>query len=74
MTSNDIARCAGIGNDDEGWREGCEDCARRTMPAVPDVSWWIMPPPIIAFECELRIEMPNAKLTSGAAAESETKR
>ena len=28
MLKNDIARCAGVGSDEEGWREGCEDCGR----------------------------------------------
>lgn len=30
--SNDIARCPGVGDDTEGWREGCDDCLRRTAP------------------------------------------
>ena len=55
---NNIARCAGVGNDDEGWREGCEDCLRRTN--IPSDQWrmfiWIEPPAIITFECEYRIE------------------
>ena len=25
-------RCHGSGSDEEGWREGCEDCLRRTSP------------------------------------------
>lgn len=52
---NDIARCAGVGSDEEGWREGCEDCMRRTEPGgyyTPGIE----PPLIIAFECEYRIE------------------
>jgi len=53
--SNDIARCSGVGDDTEGWREGCEDCQRRTAPR-PDPAWWMTPPPIIVFECESRIE------------------
>jgi hypothetical protein len=27
----DIARCPGVGSDSEGWREGCESCARRSI-------------------------------------------
>ena len=27
---NDVALCAGIGSDADGWFEDCEDCARRT--------------------------------------------
>lgn len=54
---NDIARCPGVGSEEEGWREGCEDCQRRTAPR--DVqSWGVIPPAIIVFECEYRIE-PN---------------
>jgi len=53
---NDIARCAGAGSDEEGWREGCEDCMRRTEPGDCGYTFWMAPPPIIAFECEYRIE------------------
>lgn len=60
---NDVARCAGVGSDDEGWREGCDDCARRTAESTSDVSAWMMPPAIIAFWCEFRIA-PNAEVTS----------
>ena len=59
MLPNDVARCAGVGDDEEGWREGCDDCARRTAESTSDVSAWMMPPAIIAFWCEFRIE-PNA--------------
>lgn len=52
---NDISRCAGSGSDEEGWREGCEHCLRRTSPANDQTSW-IAPPPIIAFWCEFLIE------------------
>ena len=63
---NDVARCAGVGDDEDGWREGCDDCARRTAESTSDVSSWMMPPAIIAFSCEFRIA-PNAKLTGGGA-------
>ncbi len=56
---NDIARCAGVGSESEGWREGCEDCLRRTSPADGDWVSNMAPPPIIAFECEFRI-VPDA--------------
>lgn len=59
MLPNDVARCAGVGDDEEGWREGCDDCARRTAESTSDVSAWMMPPAIIAFWCEFRIA-PNA--------------
>lgn len=42
--SNDIARCPGVGDDTEGWREGCDDCLRRTAPR-PDPVWMMTPPP-----------------------------
>ena len=42
---NDIARCDGA-----GWDE-CEVCLRRIAPR-PERVWMILPPPIVAFECE----------------------
>ena len=59
---NDVARCPGVGSEEEGWREGCEDCYRRTSkPHQNSMRWvWMEPPPIIAFECEFRIDTPNA--------------
>lgn len=50
---DDIARCAGVGNDEEGWREGCETCLRRLAPGGHS---HFMPPPIIAFFCSHQIE------------------
>lgn len=50
----DYARCNGVGDDVEGWREGCEDCLRRTSPR-PERAWMIEPPAVIAFFCENRI-------------------
>jgi hypothetical protein len=50
---NDIARCGGVGSDEEGWREGCQTCLRRTAARGKE---WVEPPPIIAFECEYLIE------------------
>lgn len=55
---NDISRCNGVGFDeDDGWewREGCEDCLRRTA-LRPEFFSLIKPPLIITFECEYRIE------------------
>ena len=41
---------------DGEWREGCEDCLRRTAPIDPVGRTPIIgPPPVIAFECEYRI-------------------
>ena len=45
---SDVARCPGVGDDTDGWREGCEGCQRRTSPAS-DQAWWMTPPPIASF-------------------------
>lgn len=58
MLPNDIARCDGVAFEEDGvmdWREGCEDCRRRTEK-TKDSHWQMNPPPIIVFECEWRIE------------------
>ena len=52
---NDYSRCNGVGSDEEGWREGCERCLRRTAE-MPERCNMMTPPPIIAFECEWLIE------------------
>ena len=55
---NDVARCNGVGFDEDGewgWREGCETCLRRTAARAKYYSL-IAPPAIIAFECEYLIE------------------
>jgi hypothetical protein len=49
----DVARCPGVKADGD-WREGCEDCQRRTDRTGLQ-SWHVMPPKIIVFECEYRI-------------------
>lgn len=51
----DYARCEGVQHDGV-WREGCDDCQRRTSPGRPE-GWqtWIKPPAIIVFECEFRV-------------------
>lgn len=59
MLPYDIARCMGVGVTEDGvrhWREGCEDCMRRTEKGREDYQVYMSPPPIIAFECEFRIE------------------
>jgi hypothetical protein len=57
--ANDIARCDGFrtveADDKSYWREGCENCFRRTAPR-PERVVMITPPPVIAFECEHLIE------------------
>lgn len=50
----DVARCSGVQIDGE-WREGCEDCLRRTSPGREYWQTHITPPAIIVFECEHRI-------------------
>ena len=53
----EVLGCPGDGYSEDGrwaWREGCEDCLRRTRPDPADGV--IEPPPIIAFWCKLRIE------------------
>jgi hypothetical protein len=52
---NDDARCNGYGSDEEGWREGCETCLRRTAPRE-GIGPTITPPPIVAFQCPNLIE------------------
>lgn len=52
----DVARCDGV-QDDGVWREGCDDCLRRTSPpADPARVWRVSPPLLVVFECYLRIE------------------
>jgi hypothetical protein len=50
-----IARCEGW--QAEGiWREGCDDCLRRTSAGDPDRQVWMGAPPLVVFECEYRID------------------
>lgn len=52
----DVARCQGV-NVEGQWREGCEDCMRRTSLAPdPQRVLWMGPPELVVFECESRIE------------------
>ena len=59
----DYARCAGVGSDDQGWREGCEDCLRRLAAGGEQ---HMEPPGVIVFECPwrmgwgLRVAAPEA--------------
>ena len=43
------------------WREGCEDCLRRTSQGHPTHQVQMMPPAIIVFECEYRIAPDDRK-------------
>jgi hypothetical protein len=53
-----LARCPGVSFIEDGviyWREGCDDCLRRTSPGS-ERSNSMSPPPILAFWCEGYIE------------------
>jgi hypothetical protein len=53
----EVLGCPGAGISENGqfdWAYGCADCLRRVRPEPADGV--IEPPPIVAFECELRIE------------------
>jgi hypothetical protein len=66
--ANDTARCNGVGSEEDGiwyWREGCEDCLRRTAPR-DGVHSFIEPPAIIAFWCEYHIEPDEKPLINKA--------
>lgn len=55
---DDVARCDGVSSVEEGvihWREGCEDCLRRTANRPKHVVI-IAPEPTIVFECVYRLE------------------
>lgn len=60
----DTARCKGAGYEEPlgnglaawEWREGCEDCLRRTSPGASERQPWIEAPAIIVIACEWRIE------------------
>ena len=56
----DIARCAGKQIDGQ-WREGCEDCQRRTSPGNPYRQINMTPPEIVVFECARRIPPDHNK-------------
>ena len=52
---DDVHRCAGVQHDGD-WREGCQDCLRRTSPpGDPERVWMMAPPTLVVFECESRI-------------------
>lgn len=54
---SNVARCPGV-REWEGleweWRDGCEDCRRRSSPGRPDLPM-LTPEAIIVFECPWRI-------------------
>jgi hypothetical protein len=49
---DDVARCRGVGSDEEGWREGCDVCLRRLAPGNGEHVANMEPPLIVAFWCE----------------------
>jgi hypothetical protein len=53
----EVLGCPGAGISEDGqfyWAYGCADCQRRVNPDPDDGV--VDPPPIVAFECELRFE------------------
>jgi hypothetical protein len=67
----DVARCPGYQAEGQ-WREGCDDCLRRTSPpADPERVLWMAPPTIVVFECAARIA-PNDVARRPAGAGSAT--
>ena len=64
----DVARCAGVGSDADGWRAGCEDCLLRLAPPVdPERVLRMTPPAIVAFWCEGNIPAGVADSEGGEA-------
>ena len=61
MLAYDIARCKGEGSEEEGWREGCDDCLRRTEAGSEHWQAYMQPPAIVVFECEYRIATVETK-------------
>jgi len=56
----DVARCDGVSAEGQ-WREGCDDCQRRTSPpADPERVLMMVPPALIVFECWARIPPEGA--------------
>ncbi len=55
----DVDRCSGVEDDDGTWREGCENCQRRTDRSFFPQASWMAPPLIVVFECEARIAPDN---------------
>ena len=53
---DDVARCAGSGSDEEGWREGCDVCLRRLSSSDGEWVFHMLAPPIIVVECEFLID------------------
>jgi hypothetical protein len=56
----DVARCPGVQSEGQ-WREGCEDCLRRTAAPIdhPRVAH-MAPPDFIVGECPSRIPPKEA--------------
>ena len=61
---DDVARCAGVSDEIDGviyWREGCEECLRRTAQSNGGRVVNMEPPTLITFFCEFIIDNGNAK-------------
>ena len=51
----DVESCEGV-NAEGQWREGCDDCQRRTSPPADPARVLMMAPPVlVVFECWARI-------------------
>lgn len=59
MLPFDVARCQGVEFIEDGepfWREGCDDCLRRTEPGDPAGQWYQAPPAqYVGLVCPQRI-------------------
>ena len=53
---DDIARCRGVGDDADGWREDCVNCLRRTTPPTGHDQCWMEPYPLLVFCCPWYME------------------
>lgn len=59
---NDIARCPGVRDAINKWRDGCERCVRRTDRTNMEMAAWMPPPPMVGLWCEFLIEPQKEKL------------
>lgn len=70
----DVARCPGYQADGE-WRDGCEDCLRRTSPAAaPDRVWWMAPPVLVVLSVRRGLRLTQMQLQGHWNAEDSPQR